>query len=195
MEIRSSKHVNGVYYVLTKGYIRVQGYGNGEHIIYSQIPDKTKGWLKLIQKEMMEIYNEKFPEKICPVCGKVFKDNSRTFCSPECNHKHAKERAKELQSMPVEAECFVCGKPFTKRRYSERTTCSNECNKILRTSRIKDSWDARMPTPEQKNDVASRKNKKKKSQLNKLVKEANKRGISYGQLQAQKYLEEMRKAT
>ena len=112
-------------------------------------------------------------EKECIVCGKPFStDNfNKTMCSRECQ----KARQKEVANQPIIDYCYVCGKRFEKARYSTKSTCGIECAKMLRAK------NAGRP--------------KKKSKLDKLVKEAKKNGITYGQLQAQKYIEEMRKAT
>lgn len=42
--------------------------------------------------------------KACPVCGKTFRDNRRTYCSAECMREATRERDRERMKSPyVEA--------------------------------------------------------------------------------------------
>ena len=114
-------------------------------------------------------------EKECIVCGKSFAtdDCRKITCSRECQ----KARQRELQRKTIGDYCDVCGRYFERPISSSRATCSSECAKKLRS-----------------NGVSKTKKKKPKSSLALLVEEAREKGISYGQLQGQKLLAEMREA-
>ena len=179
MERRKSKYCEGLWFVLTANYVRVIGYRDGERIGYSKIPEVTKGWLKIVQREMLEIYEEKYPEKTCPICGKTFRDRSKTFCSAECSYI----RSHQLATRKVEATCVICGKTFMKQKNLGRITCSDECEKVHRNARIKETWGKDVRKTEQP------RKKKKKSQLAKIEKEARAKGLYYADIQKQKTLE------
>ena len=113
-------------------------------------------------------------EKECIVCGRTFTtgDSRKIMCSRFCQ----KLRSKELNSAIVDELCPVCGTYFPKKRSSHRQTCSEKCAATLRRNSVRET------------------KKKKKDNLEKLVEEARNRGISYGQLQGQRLLAEMRAA-
>lgn len=68
-------------------------------------------------------------ERKCLYCGKPFTTNSKQkmMCSDICK----RSRNRELNSIPVDEYCLVCGKVFQKSKNSSRQTCSNECKKNL----------------------------------------------------------------
>lgn len=79
--------------------------------------------------------------------------------------------------------CPVCGAHFV--AYTKRKYCSDKCSRIAQAN--------------SKKSVNSEKRKEKKkekhvSQLTELTREARAKGMSYGQLQAQKYIEQMKGA-
>lgn len=89
----------------------------------------------------------------------------------------------EIQSEYSGKACPICGKRFV--AYTKRKYCSDECSRIAQAN--------------SKKSVNSEKRKEKKkekhvSQLTELTREARAKGMSYGQLQAQKYLEQMKGA-
>lgn len=113
-------------------------------------------------------------ERECVVCGKTFVtgDSRKIMCSRYCQ----KLRTKDLNETIIDELCPVCGTYFSKKRTSKRKTCSEECAVTLRANSVRET------------------KKKKKNSLEKLVSEASEKGISYGQLQAQRLLAEMRAA-
>lgn len=173
MEIKRSNNID-VNYMVGKTYIRVHGYGDGSEIAYIRIPETVKDWDEPMKSEMMEFYNNRYPLIECKICGKVF-NRIRTgiTCSPECSHKLAYENMTKL----IECDCSVCGKTFLKRRHQQKYTCSPECTKEF--------GKAHSGTV----DHATRKKKKKKSQIVKIEKEARKNGLHYADIQMQKTLE------
>ena len=82
--------------------------------------------------------------------------------------------------------CPICGTEFIPER-RQKIYCQTECASEAKRRQIKESVERRAAEAEKK------KKKKHIPQLNALVKEANSKGISYGMLQAQKYMEAMRK--
>lgn len=78
--------------------------------------------------------------------------------------------------------CKICGKEFVK--VGQEQICSDECrNKSHREAKIK-YYRSLHPKKEIKERV--------KSNLNEKIAEANRRGISYGQLVAEKYIDSIR---
>lgn len=119
-------------------------------------------------------------EKECIVCGKTFitGDSRKIMCSRECQ----KLRQRYLQNELVGDYCEVCGKYFERTRISSRATCSTACAHKMRAKTVSEPKEPK------------KKKTKKKSSLEMLVQEASEKGISYGQLQAQKLMAEMRAA-
>ncbi len=178
MEIKYNKNIS-VAYVITKAYIRVRGYGDGKEIAYTKIPEVAKEFPEPMQSELMEIYYERFPEKTCIICGKVFRSiGHRITCSTECSYKRTLNKTNENAARQIEVECSVCGKTFVKRKSQQKYTCSPECTKAFGQAH--------------KGKVDRTKKKKKESQLIELNNEARRKGLTYGQLQAKRYLEESR---
>ena len=178
MEYKRSKNPD-VCFCFSKAYIRVRGYGDEERMAYTKIPDVVKNWDEPMKSEMMAFYNERFPMMECVICGKAFRRiYNKVTCSPECSHEQQKRNMQRRDLRKVKAECVVCGKEFTKLWNQQKLTCSTECKKSF--GKAHDGT------------IDRTKKKKHKSQLAKLEKEARAKGLTYGQLQAQKYLEETR---
>ena len=79
--------------------------------------------------------------------------------------------------------CKICGKEFIKVRQEQ--ICSDECRKESRRASERRYYRDLHPKKEAKD-------RKKKSNLNEKIAEANRRGISYGELQAEKYVASIR---
>lgn len=74
--------------------------------------------------------------------------------------------------------CKICGKEFVK--VGQEQICSDECRK-------KAYREAEQRYYRNRNAKKELKDREKKSNLNEKIAEANRRGISYGQLVAEKY--------
>lgn len=86
----------------------------------------------------------------------------------------------EIQEEHSSRVCPVCGKQFV--AFTKRKYCSDECSKKAQMEKAR--------AISQSN--TNQKNKKHVSQLTELNREARAKGMSYGQLQAQRYMEQMR---
>lgn len=80
--------------------------------------------------------------------------------------------------------CKICGKEFVK--VGQEQICGDECRK-------KAYREAEQRCYRNRNAKKELKDREKKSNLNEKVEEANKRGISYGELMAEKYIDSIRK--
>lgn len=129
----------------------------------------------------------KLIEKTCVVCGETFlagKSQAR-YCSNRCAKKAAREREKQRKIVVVDGVklkvytkvCQCCGETFTSNAYQVQY-CSDKCRKIM-LNKGKEL--------EQINTEYVR--IRKPSTLIPLSVEARKQGISYGKLQAMRYLE------
>ena len=79
--------------------------------------------------------------------------------------------------------CKICGKEFVK--VGQEQICSDECrNKSHREAKLK--YYRSLNPKEEVKEI------NKKSNLNEKVAEANRRGISYGQLMAERYIASIR---
>ena len=106
-------------------------------------------------------------EKECLHCGKPFTTDNKikVTCSNECRV----ERNRQNANARVLDHCVVCGKPYEKARYSVKTTCGEECRKVL--------WD---------NTRTDK--KKKKDGVVAIEKAARKKGLRYADIQKQQTL-------
>lgn len=179
-----SKYDKDTIYGIAQQYVSIQRDGEVMRIPFRQIPTVMKVFREEIQAELMEIYDEKYPIVSCAICGKPFrKGKIRNYCSDECRNegnKRNNHRYWEESKQKKEVKCGVCGKTFTPptTRYKY---CSDECRKIAAANQTRISQ--------------GRKQKPKKDPLilSRINQEARDKGLTYGQLQAQKYMERMRK--
>lgn len=79
--------------------------------------------------------------------------------------------------------CKICGKEFVK--VGQEQICSDEC-------REKSHKEAKLKYYRSLHPKKETKDRKKKSNLNEKIAEANRRGISHGKLQAEKYIASIR---
>lgn len=79
--------------------------------------------------------------------------------------------------------CKICGKEFVK--VGQEQICSDECRKESYRESQRRHYRNLHPKKETKD-------RKKKSNLNEKIAEANRRGISYGELQAEKFIDSIR---
>lgn len=79
--------------------------------------------------------------------------------------------------------CKICGKEFVK--VGQEQICSDECRK-------KSYKETKLRYYRSLHPKKEAKDRKKKSNLNEKIAEANQRGISYGELQAEKYMASIR---
>lgn len=173
-------------YGIAAQYVNVQRDGEVMRIPFRQLPTVSKVFCEEVQAELMAIYDERHPEKYCSICGKPFRyGKMRNYCSVECRDKGNKannrrywEEKKEKQERK-EIKCGVCGKTFTppNGRYKY---CSDECRKIAAAEQMRTI------------NTGKRKPKKDPLVLSKLNQEARSKGLTYGQLQAQKYMQQMK---
>ena len=75
--------------------------------------------------------------------------------------------------------CAECGKKFQPHRYNQKY-CTAECREAYRTAEMKHRWQK------------AKEEKRKEPQLVEKEREARNLGISYGQLQARRYIQEHR---
>lgn len=113
----------------------------------------------------------------CVACGKEFATNhqSKEVCSDEC----AVIRNRRKANRTITDICAICGQPYSKPVFSRRQTCGGECKREL--SRAKQTKTQYMQPRERKPSGVAEKEAK-----------ARAKGLSYGQLQAQRFLEQNR---
>lgn len=71
------------------------------------------------------------PPKSCAEIAKVF-GVTRQRVSQVVRSAGVEKKPKERVKLPevIDAECWVCGSPFRRKRLSVKKTCSGECNRI-----------------------------------------------------------------
>ena len=113
----------------------------------------------------------------CVVCGKEFATNhqSKEVCSDECTVI----RNRRTANRTITDICAICGQPYSKPVFSRRQTCGWECKRELSREKQKKAQ-----------YVQSR--KIKPSGVVEKEAKARAKGLSYGQLQAQRFLEQNR---
>lgn len=120
--------------------------------------------------------------KRCRSCEFIAEDqNGYIVCKKKGMSRISKERnaCDEYVLATEEMECRICGKKFTRLRGSSKLTCSDECDKERRKRR--------MLCPQPMDDTPAM------DAITKLNTEARNNGMSYGQLQAQKLIEQERR--
>lgn len=110
--------------------------------------------------------------------------------------------------MTYEKICEICGKPFTAGKHNAKYCCK-ECKHIANKATERRNWHKhkdrynatrkenererkRKKRDQENDDVSAPSKEKRKSRIVELQQEAIRCGISYGKLQAMKYLEEER---
>lgn len=180
MEIIRSKYDNRTYYKVMKDHVTIIRDGESIKLNYSTIKRETINFIPEIQAELMAIYKTLHPDITCPVCGKAFeKVHKKKYCSVECRIKASKPEVKQRVIV-----CEICGKEFEKNGC--RKYCSTECAKEAKIQAMKIRNEKQKAAPNEK------KKKKDPQSLSRLTAEARAKGISYGQLQAEKFKETMR---
>ena len=177
------KHIRSEYdkdtiYSVGVSYVSVQREGEVMRIPFRQIPTVMKVFREEIQTELMVFYEERYPMIACPICGKEFRKNgTHKYCSEECKVKARKIAYREKYEMEFKAagytKCKYCGKPF-KPLSGKYKYCSDECRKKAHSK------------------AKTRKPRKDPLALSRINREARSQGLTYGQLQAQKYIEQMK---
>ena len=117
----------------------------------------------------------------CAYCGKELKnaDWRRKYCSDACRYQAKKIRDRNRmrnQNTYIVIKCSICGKVF---KISESNRAKKYCSKECAT------------TAARKRLVKSSKNEG--DRISKKNEEARMMGLSYGQYQAQKYLQDIEK--
>lgn len=129
---------------------------------------------------------------ICRHCGEEFtnKDRRVRYCSDECKKSAIRERSKASHLLglenPITKICVVCGNEFKCGSYGAETrvqTCSKKC-KIQKASESRKNT-----TPK---DKTQKRIKKKESDIDSINAKARDMGLSYGQYQAIKLLDQAR---
>lgn len=129
--------------------------------------------------------------KACRMCGKSFTPVGRQiYCSDKCaqHAQDAKRRKKKgiilFKDKPAEERkraCDFCGKEFI-RSHPSQTFCSHDCREKSNRQRKKEHKIVRLEKPYIKHKP------KYKSNIEAINAEAKARGMTYGQMQAQKRL-------
>ena len=101
---------------------------------------------------------------------------------------------KEVLLSVNQRTCPICGTSFVRHKKNQKYCCG-ECSEAGRLQSIADKRETERKEKEQKAKAVvaepKEKEQKKGSQLNTLAREARSRGMSYGQLQAMKYMQTM----
>ena len=113
----------------------------------------------------------------CVICGKPFATNHRAkeVCSEECTVI----RNRRTANRTVTDICAVCGQPYSRPVFSKRRTCGSECSCLLRRAK-------------QVSIQYIQPHESKPSSIVEKETQARVQGLSYGQLQAQRFLEQNR---
>lgn len=133
---------------------------------------------------------------VCKTCGKAFQSSTKTrvYCSKACQSEGAKDAQREMalryyanleNAQPIEKRCEFCGKKFTTKNPRVKY-CSPVCRQK--------SDDAHKLRSEHTNNTSLDRELarlRKQSTINKVLKEAKKQGLSYGQMMARKYERKM----
>ena len=108
--------------------------------------------------------------KECKWCGKPFEHENvlKLYCTPECYNAANRERSRAKSSGAKEKQCVCCGKTFIQNGHKQ-VYCSSECRAEITRSAVRER-NKKKPKP-----------KKKACALRDLNREAQKRGMSYGQ--------------
>lgn len=113
----------------------------------------------------------------CKLCGKEYvKVGKNVFCSPECKREYRRIHAKDYNDKRVQTRyyetriCEICGEKFKKRIDSTNYTCSRRCYM------------------EKYNSSPYETKKIRTSHIDALNTLAVENGMTYGQLQAIRYL-------
>lgn len=119
----------------------------------------------------------------CPVCGKEFEALSaaKVYCSRKCKETAYRKRKNETAAFSETRKCTVCGKEFEAHQ-PQTVCCSPEC-KYERQKELSRENAA-------KKRMAKEEAEKKKQGFAIKTAEARRLGISYGMLQAERYLRE-----
>lgn len=116
-------------------------------------------------------------KKICEICGEEFEGHTRQRQCMKCLTEGLNRRV-------IGAVCVVCGKRYIRHRSAQKY-CSPECRKAAE----KEQAEARRENAIRSGKVARQMAKiRRKSQIDQKVAEAATEGISYGELQARRYL-------
>lgn len=184
MKTIQSKFDKETTYTLHTQYVSIQREGEAMRVPFRQIPNIIKGMHKEYQAELMEIYREKYPIVTCIICGKEFERTrqKQTMCSEECRRKKVsldKKNKRELEKATKQKKCEICGKTFLATSNGSKY-CSEECKNYGRY------------LSDLRKGKCKRKPKKDPLILPRKNQEARSQGLTYGQLQAQKYIAQMK---
>lgn len=127
------------------------------------------------RKELEKQYKRKYlrkqvKPKPCKACGKLFKPTVefRNYCSPKC----------QASTIKVGREtCIICGTPLIGRN-AQTIYCSKQCSYIAKRRLTNSKYD--------KPEISEI---RRVSQVDGINTQARDKGVSYGQLQALKYME------
>lgn len=115
--------------------------------------------------------------KICEICGEKFEGHTRQKQCMKC-------LTDELNQRVIGAVCVVCGKRYIRHRSAQKY-CSPECRKAAE----KEQAEARKENAIMNGKVARQMAKiRGKSHLDQNIEAARTQGISYGELQARRYI-------
>ena len=113
-------------------------------------------------------------KKTCEICGEEFEGRARQRQCMKC-------LTEELNRHVTGAECANCGKRYIRHRSAQKY-CSPECRKAAEKKQAKAEWQYREKVKAKMQEIH------KKSNLDQSIEIARMQGISYGELQARRYL-------
>jgi hypothetical protein len=126
-------------------------------------------------------------DKLCKVCGEEMGSKKTAYCSKECaaegNRMNSRRYTSLKQKQYETRVCKMCGKKFQANKGQTTNCCSKQCLaeqvSITSKGRIKYERDYEPYIM-------------RESHIDEINAEALNKGLSYGQLQAQKYIEKNR---
>ena len=179
-----SKYDKDTIYGIATQYVNVQRDGEVMRIPFRQIPTVSQVFCEEVKAELMAIYDERYPIEPCPICGEpVRRINKQIYCSDKCRDKAQnlkKQAHRSEQKTEIVKKCPMCGSVFFPPS-NRWIYCSDECKKLAVANQVT-----------YKGKGGKRKPKKDPTILTRLNQEARSKGLTYGQLQAQKYIKQMK---
>ena len=85
-------------YSITAAYVRISRGGDAMRIPYAHIPNQAERFCEPIKEELMEIYKDRYKEKKCLYCGKLY-HGPKAYCSDDCSKSSKAPPNRELEEI------------------------------------------------------------------------------------------------